>query len=317
MPDHINPTVGPDHEEVDQWRTTSRRAASPPSGTPSTGGPPAAGSRRALLRGAHGGGGLLLGLLAALPPQHPLDHRGGPRVADRRPVDHPQPPAAAAPPQAARPVRRQGRQGHRRRHRPSPRARQRRRAHLVCRGRRAQPVVPQRDRRRVRLRRARPGPRRDGVRRLRGRRGRLRHHPEGDDAPLDPQALHQGPAARLLHRGQQPHRAAEALPVQVRPAARARARTASATCACRTGRCSPRTWARRPATRPRSTSSTAATDRAGSSGTVHTLPFHPLDVVGWDGCLYPYVFNVATSSRSPAGSTSRRRCTRSSRAGTS
>ena len=27
-------------------------------------------------------------------------------------------------------------------------------------------------------------------------------------------------------------------------------------------------------------------------GSVHVLPFHPLDVVGWDGCLYPYVFNV-------------------------
>ena len=26
---------------------------------------------------------------------------------------------------------------------------------------------------------------------------------------------------------------------------------------------------------------------------MHVLPFHPLDVVGWDGCLYPYVFNVA------------------------
>lgn len=30
----------------------------------------------------------------------------------------------------------------------------------------------------------------------------------------------------------------------------------------------------------------------GVVGTVHTLPFHPLDVVGWDGCLYPYAFNV-------------------------
>jgi homogentisate 1,2-dioxygenase len=30
----------------------------------------------------------------------------------------------------------------------------------------------------------------------------------------------------------------------------------------------------------------------GVVGTVHVLPFHPLDVVGWDGCLYPYVFNV-------------------------
>jgi len=30
----------------------------------------------------------------------------------------------------------------------------------------------------------------------------------------------------------------------------------------------------------------------GVVGTAHTLPFHPLDVVGWDGCLYPYAFNV-------------------------
>jgi len=30
----------------------------------------------------------------------------------------------------------------------------------------------------------------------------------------------------------------------------------------------------------------------GIVGTVHTVPFHPLDVVGWDGCLYPYVFNI-------------------------
>ena len=31
----------------------------------------------------------------------------------------------------------------------------------------------------------------------------------------------------------------------------------------------------------------------GIAGTIHTQPFHPLDVVGWDGCLYPYAFNVA------------------------
>jgi homogentisate 1,2-dioxygenase len=31
----------------------------------------------------------------------------------------------------------------------------------------------------------------------------------------------------------------------------------------------------------------------GIDGTVHELPHHPLDVVGWDGCLYPYAFNVA------------------------
>lgn len=27
-------------------------------------------------------------------------------------------------------------------------------------------------------------------------------------------------------------------------------------------------------------------------GNVHVLPHHPIDVVGWDGCLYPYVFNI-------------------------
>jgi homogentisate 1,2-dioxygenase len=31
----------------------------------------------------------------------------------------------------------------------------------------------------------------------------------------------------------------------------------------------------------------------GLAGTVHVYPQHPFDVVGWDGCLYPYVFNIA------------------------
>ena len=30
----------------------------------------------------------------------------------------------------------------------------------------------------------------------------------------------------------------------------------------------------------------------GVVGTIHTLPHHPFDVVGWDGCLYPFAFNV-------------------------
>lgn len=30
----------------------------------------------------------------------------------------------------------------------------------------------------------------------------------------------------------------------------------------------------------------------GLAGTIHTVPEHPFDVVGWDGCLYPYVFNI-------------------------
>lgn len=31
----------------------------------------------------------------------------------------------------------------------------------------------------------------------------------------------------------------------------------------------------------------------GMVGTRYTYPYHPFDVIGWDGCLYPYVFNVA------------------------
>ncbi|MFF1868266.1 homogentisate 1,2-dioxygenase [Kitasatospora herbaricolor] len=31
----------------------------------------------------------------------------------------------------------------------------------------------------------------------------------------------------------------------------------------------------------------------GIAGTRYTVPHHPFDVVGWDGCLYPYAFNIA------------------------
>jgi homogentisate 1,2-dioxygenase len=31
----------------------------------------------------------------------------------------------------------------------------------------------------------------------------------------------------------------------------------------------------------------------GLAGSVHVVPEHPFDVDGWDGCLYPYAFNVA------------------------
>ncbi|WP_226344149.1 homogentisate 1,2-dioxygenase [Agilicoccus flavus] len=30
----------------------------------------------------------------------------------------------------------------------------------------------------------------------------------------------------------------------------------------------------------------------GVGGTIHVLPHHPLDVVGWDGCLYPFLFHI-------------------------
>ena len=32
--------------------------------------------------------------------------------------------------------------------------------------------------------------------------------------------------------------------------------------------------------------------KGGLAGTIHTQRHHPFDVVGWDGCLYPFAFNV-------------------------
>ena len=32
---------------------------------------------------------------------------------------------------------------------------------------------------------------------------------------------------------------------------------------------------------------------SGIGGTIHTLPFHPLDVVGWDGGLYPLTLHIS------------------------
>lgn len=31
---------------------------------------------------------------------------------------------------------------------------------------------------------------------------------------------------------------------------------------------------------------------SGISGSIHVVPEHPFDIVGWDGCLYPFVFSV-------------------------
>ncbi len=80
-------------------------------------------------------------------------------------------------------------------------------------------VLPQRDRRRVRLRRGRLRHGRDRPRRAELSHRRLRHRAAGDHAPLG--AVRAEPALR--DRGEQPRRAAEALPVALRAAARARA----------------------------------------------------------------------------------------------
>ena len=88
----------------------------------------------------------------------------------------------------------------------------------------------------------------------------------------------------LRDRGQLPHRPAQALPLAVRAAARARAVLRA-----------------RPARPGRDRSCVEGTDvevlvkhRAGGQvvGTRLTYATHPFDVVGWDGCLYPYTFNI-------------------------
>ena len=55
----------------------------------------------------------------------------------------------------------------------------------------------------------------------------------------------------------------------------------------------------------------------GIAGSIHTLPHHPFDVVGWDGCLPLRLQHRGLRADHRAACTSRRRCTRSSRATTS
>ena len=44
-----------------------------------------------------------------------------------------------------------------------------------------------------------------------------------------------------------------------------------------------------------------------------TYAFHPFDVVGWDGYLYPYAFNIADFEPIVKRTHAPRRCTRRSR----
>ena len=117
--------------------------------------------------------------------------------------------------------------------------------------------------------------RRDGVRRAVLPDRRLRLVPRATTHRWLPDA-----ASRLLrHRGEQPHRAAEALPVPLRPVPRARAVLRA-----------------RPARADRAAAGRGHRRRgagqaphlgAGIVGTRMTYATHPFDVVGWDGCLYP------------------------------
>ena len=200
--------------------------------------------------------------------------------------------------------------------RPPPRARQRRRAHLLRRGGRAEPLLPQRHRRRVRLRRARArrasrrcsarSTSRDGDYVIIPRATTHRWLPEAspDGEPLRAYCIeansHIAPPKRYLSKYGQLLEHAPYCERDLRvPDGR---------------RCSPRTSAR-PRRGPRSTSSTAATGPRGIVGTRAHPPLPPARRRRLGRLPLPVrVQRRATSSRSPAGSTSRRRCTRSSRA---
>jgi hypothetical protein len=162
------------------------------------------------------------------------------------------------------------------------------------------------------------GPGRDRVRRVRGG--------EGDYVILPRATTHRWmpkrpPRTRCAHRhrGQQPHRTAEALPEQVRPVPRARA-VLRARPAWPQGPLLAEDIGEDPTRTPRSTSSTAeVARRAAAASRHHPRPALPpvrrrrLGRLPVALCLQ----HLATTSPSPAASTSRRRPTRSSRAGTS
>ena len=222
-----------------------------------------------------------------------LYHRGMPSaIVDARAVGAARPDAdaqraaGAAAPEAARPVPRRGAQGHRRGHRPAAGAGQRRRPHLL---------------------RRRPSLTSPYYRNATGdecvyvERGTATVETvfgalevgQGDYVIIPRATTH-----RWVPTGTEPLRtyAIEANShiappkrylSEVRPVPRARAVLRARPARARPSRCSSR------APTSRSTSSTAAPAPAGSTGTVHVVPEHPFDVVGWDGCLYPYAFNIA------------------------
>ncbi len=214
-----------------------------------------------------------------------LYHRGVPSalvdsqvwdIGDQTP--HAEPPAQAAPPQAAHAVRR----GHdrRRRDRPPDDPGQQRRPDRVRRDR-PEPVavLPQRDRRRVRVRRVGERHRRDRLRDRELPDRRLRDRPAGHHAPLGADESsrlypieansHIHPPKRYLSRFGQLLEHAPYCERDLHPPDApflVEGEDVEVLVKHRTS--------------------------AGIVGTRMTYATHPFDVVGWDGCLYPYTFNV-------------------------
>ena len=235
-----------------------------------------------LPRGADGRGGLLLRLLAALPPRRARRRSSTAEVwelPDQTPDA--QPPAQAAAPQAARPVRR--RRTPTRSTGPPAGARQQRRPDLATSSPAPTPSPYYRNAIGDECVYVESGSGAVetvfGVLTLPHRR--LRRDPAGDHAPLgarpEPSRLyaieansHIAPPKRYLSRFGQLLEHAPYCERDLHGPGRAVAGRGR-----RTSRC----W-----------SSTAPA--AGIVGTRMTYATHPFDVVGWDGCLYPYTFNI-------------------------
>ena len=90
----------------------------------------------------------------------------------------------------------------------------------------------------------------------------------------------QGRVDRPDHRGGGPHPAAQALPVPVRPVPGARAVLRARPARTRPSRCIVEG------------EEVPVLVRTRGGLTRLTYANHPFDVVGWDGCLYPYAFNI-------------------------
>ena len=105
-----------------------------------------------------------------------------------------------------------------------------------------------------------------------------------------------------------------------RARSRRRTATATATASCSSTRRSRSATSTRPTeleTHRRARRATSSIVRVRGGYQHYVLDYHPLDVVGWDGYVYPYTFNIDDFEPAPAASTCRRPRTRPSRARTS
>ena len=232
-----------------------------------------------LPRGADGRGGLLLRLLAALPPRR--------AVGDRR-----QPGLGAARPVAARPTTRSSRatsscttsttgdadpvDG------PPAGARQQRRPHLLRRHRHRAVAATTATPSATSASTSSPAP--APSRRSSGCWPTAPATTCVIPRATDHRWVPAEPSPALRDRGQQPHRARRSATSRASASSSSTRRTASATCTARPSR----SWSRAPTSRCWSSTAPAP----GIVGTRMTYATHPFDVVGWDGCLYPYTFNI-------------------------